>query len=90
MQEKTVVLSMDALVGEDIDYLRNKPNFSRLFERCAAVERVCTIYPSITYPAHVSILTGCRPGRHGVITNGELKTTGGATLWHLRSDLVQV
>lgn len=90
MQEKTVVLSMDALVGEDIDYLRNKPNFSRLFARCAAVERVCTIYPSITYPAHVSILTGCRPGKHGVITNGELKTTGGATRWHLRSDLVQV
>lgn len=90
MKEKTVVLSMDALVGEDIDYLRSKPYFSRLFSSCAVVERVCTVYPSITYPAHVSILTGCRPGRHGVITNGAFKTTAGATQWHLYSDLVQV
>lgn len=90
MKEKTFVLSMDAMVGEDIDYLKGKPNFSKLFARCAQVERVCTIYPSITYPAHVSIMTGCRPGKHGVITNGVLKTTGGATQWHLSSELVQV
>ncbi len=81
---------MDAMVGEDIAYLRNKPNFSRMFARCAQVEHVRTIYPSITYPAHVSILTGCRPGRHGVVTNGVLKTTGGATQWHLDSAMVQV
>lgn len=90
MKEKAFVLSMDAMVGEDLDYLREKPHFSRLFAGCAQVEQVRTIYPSITYPAHVSILTGCRPGKHGVFTNGVLKTTGGATQWHLDSSLVRV
>lgn len=90
MQEKLVILSMDAMVGEDIEYLRGKPNFSRLFRSCAQVERLQSIYPSITYPAHVSLMTGCRPGTHGVFTNGALKTTGGATAWHLYSDIVQV
>lgn len=89
MKQKTVVLSMDAMVGEDIEYLRKKPNFSRLFADCAQVGRVCTVYPSITYPAHVSIMTGCRPGRHGVVTNGEFKTTPGGTKWHLYSSAVK-
>jgi len=73
MNEKTIVLSMDAMVGEDIAHLKTKPNFSRLFEKCAQVGKMCTVYPSITYPAHVSIMTGCRPGAHGIITNGDFQ-----------------
>lgn len=68
MKEKTIVLSMDAMVSEDLAYLKTKPNFSRLFEKCAQVEKMCTVYPSITYPAHVSMMTGCRPGKHGIFT----------------------
>lgn len=90
MKQKVIVLSMDAMVGEDIEYLSNKPNFSRLFANAARVGKVCTIYPSITYPAHVSIMTGCRAGKHGVVTNGEFKTTPGGTKWHLYADAVQV
>ena len=69
MKEKTIVFSMDAMVGADIAYLKTKPNFSRLFKDRCEIGKVCTIYPSITYPAHMSIMTGCRPGKHGVITN---------------------
>ena len=69
MKRKTIVFSVDALVYEDIAYLRTKPNFSKLMVHCSGIERVCTVYPSITYPAHVSIMTGCRPGKHGVFTN---------------------
>lgn len=90
MREKTFVLSMDALVGEDVSYLWCKPNFSRIFRQCAKVNQVSTIYPSITYPAHASIITGCRPGKHGVVTNGAFKTTAGPTQWHLYSDMIKV
>lgn len=90
MKEKLFVLSMDAMVHEDVAYLLTKPNFSRLMAERAEVERVCTIYPSITYPAHVSILTGCRPGRHGVISNTEFKTVNdGIDHWHLYAGAVQ-
>lgn len=90
MKQKVIVLSMDAMVGEDVEYLKGKPNFSRLFKKSAQVGKMCTIYPSITYPAHVSIMTGCRAGKHGVFTNGEFKTTGGSTKWHLDTSCVQV
>lgn len=89
MKEKTLVLSMDALVGEDVTYLWNKPNFSNIFAQCAKVNHVKTIYPSITYPAHASIITGCCPGKHGVVTNGAFKTRVGPTDWHLYSSVIQ-
>lgn len=90
MKTKLFVLSMDAMVWEDVEYLRTKPHFSRLMAHCSGVEQVCTIYPSITYPAHVSIMTGCRAGKHGIFTNGALKTTGGATQWHYTGEGILV
>ena len=90
MKEKTIVLSMDAMVGADIAYLKTKPNFSRLFKERCEIGKVCTVYPSITYPAHMSIMTGCRPGKHGVITNLEFASDKGYPAWHLYSDILQV
>jgi hypothetical protein len=90
MKEKTIVLSMDAMVGADIAYLKTKPNFSRLFKERCEVGKVCTIYPSITYPAHMSIMTGCRPGKHGVITNLQSAVDKGYPAWHIDSSILQV
>lgn len=87
---KLVVLSMDAMVWEDVAYLLKKPHFSTLMAHMSGARKVTGIYPSITYPAHVSIITGCTPGTHGIYTNGEFKTTGGSTKWHYRSDGVKV
>ena len=89
MKEKIFVLSMDAMVGEDLEYMRTKPNFSRLFENCAQVKKMRTVYPSITYPAHVSMMTGCRPGKHGIITNDELTDYDSFPRWHLYASEVQ-
>lgn len=90
MKEKLLVYSMDALVHEDLEYLRTKPNFSRLMADCAEVEHIRTVYPSLTYPAHVSIATGCRPGKHGIISNTSFQTVNdGKVNWLLSSDLIQ-
>ena len=72
--KKIFVISIDALVREDIPYLETKPNFSRIMAARAEVTRVRTVYPALTYPAHCSIMTGCLPGIHGVIHNSGLKT----------------
>jgi len=83
---------MDAMVGEDLDYLASKPNFSRIFKNSARVGRVTTIFPSITYPAHVSMMTGCRPGKTGIYTNyvvGKKKIPGDVP-WHLDADEIRV
>lgn len=90
MKQKLFVLSMDAMVGEDIEYLKTKPNFSRLMKHCCQVEKARTIYPSITYPAHVSMITGCRAGKHGIFNNTHFRTATGHPAWHLYSSEVKV
>lgn len=71
MKKRLFVFSIDAMVQEDADYLRKKPgsHFSKFYENCSGLESVRSIYPTITYPVHVSIQTGCYPDRHGVLCN---------------------
>ena len=90
MKQRLLILSMDAMVGEDLEYLAQKPNFSRLFAHSAQVQRVCTIYPSITYPAHTAIITGCRVGKHGILDNNPWNTTGINDGWNIHYKDVQV
>lgn len=91
MKNKLFVLSIDAMVGEDLDYLATKPNFSALMAKCAKAKEVHTIYPSLTLPAHVSIMTGCRAGKTGVYTNAPLKTYDySVTKFFLYNKLVRV
>ena len=90
MNQKTIVLSVDSLVGEDLDRMKSMPNFVRLFQNAARVNEIHGIYPSLTYPAHVSMMTGCRPGKHGLFTNDEMSLTGGPVRWHYYSRAIQV
>lgn len=90
MSEKLLVLSMDALVTEDLSYLQHKPNYKKLFAHAASAGKICTVYPSITYPAHTAIITGCRPGKHGVTDNNELKTHGKPNgQWFIYADKIK-
>lgn len=68
-KQKLIVISFDALIYEDIDYLKNKPNFSWLLKNGSYVKRVKSIYPTLTYPCHTTMITGCWPDKHGVINN---------------------
>ncbi len=70
-QSRIVVFSCDAMVWEDIEYLLKKPRFKELYEKGSVVRRMRTIYPSVTYPCHTSMLTGCYPDKHGVCNNNE-------------------
>lgn len=64
-----IVVSADALVFEDLEYAKHLPMFSMLMENGAAIERVRTIYPSSTHPAHASIMSGNPTGVTSVISN---------------------
>lgn len=68
-KRRLVVMSVDAMVTEDVDKLREMPNFHRYMTGAAEIKRVRAVYPTITYPEHTSIATGVYPDRHGVIAN---------------------
>lgn len=91
MKQKLFVLSLDALVREDIPYLLNKPNFRRIMEKRAEVEEVLSVFPSVTYPAHTTLMTGCYPGKHGIYNNVPFKDyNDGKKHWYLDSRVIRV
>ena len=69
IHRRLIMISLDAVGEKDLPYLRTLPNFSRLWEQGAKCAHVKSVYPSLTYPAHTSIVTGKKPVNHGVINN---------------------
>lgn len=64
-----IVLSYDSLSSFDFEQIKNLPNFKKLLKKSFFCPYVESVYPSLTYPAHVSITTGKLPFEHGVINN---------------------
>jgi predicted AlkP superfamily pyrophosphatase or phosphodiesterase len=54
------------------------PTLRRLAERGAVARRMSAVFPSTTWPTHVSMVTGVRPDRHGVAGNHVLNRATGA------------
>ena len=53
-----VVVSVDAMVYEDLETLSKLYTFEPIWNQTARVDRVKSVYPTITYPIHTSLLTG--------------------------------
>ena len=60
------MISLDAVAQPDADRLLSLPALLALKERGVFCDNVRTIYPTITYPIHTSLLTGCYPDVHGI------------------------
>ena len=65
-KKKLIVFSADAMVTEDLEHLKKMPNYQKYLSKGCMVERVKTIYPTITYPCHTSMCTGVYPNKHGI------------------------
>lgn len=64
-----ILISFDCLSALDFPILKDLPHFQSILKNGAHVEKVETVYPSVTYACHASIVTGNYPNRHGVINN---------------------
>ena len=80
---KLVVLSIDSLFDEDMEFLKTLPNFKKLFEKASySSAGMRSVYPSFTYPAHASIMTGTTPDRHGIFHNEKLDVGNPSPDWY--------
>ena len=64
-----IVISFDAVSSKDIDKLKELDNFKYLIDNGSLIRNVESVYPSLTYPAHTTIMTGMYPKNHGIINN---------------------
>lgn len=78
------------MVYEDLDTLRRLPNFGSIWERAARVNRVRSVYPTVTYPCHVSMMTGVYPERHGIVNNEQSILLKTHTPWEMYARAIRV
>lgn len=64
-----IIISFDAVSAEDLSDLDKLVNFKYIINNGAYIKKVESVCPTLTYPAHVSIVTGKYPKNHGVIDN---------------------
>ena len=72
MGTKLIIISMDAMISEDIRVLSKHRVFQEILENGALVREVRSIYPTLTYPCHSTMVSGNLPDRHGVTANSPL------------------
>ena len=73
---KIIVISSDAMVGEDLEYFKTLPNYKKYIAGGAEIKNVSSIYPSVTFPAHVTMMTGLYPDKHRGIFQYAVNTPG--------------
>ncbi|MFD3448206.1 alkaline phosphatase family protein [Microbacteriaceae bacterium 4G12] len=84
-----IVLSFDCLSSLDFSLLQELPHFRSLIERGVYAKKVESIYPSVTYPCHATIVTGNYPVRHGVINNTLIQPGSASPDWHWHRKSIQ-
>ncbi len=90
MAKHVIVISEDAMVFEDVETLKRLPAFGKIWDKCARVNRVRSVYPSLTYPAHATMMTGVKPGRHGIVNNEVARMGEKSSDWEWFADALQV
>jgi predicted AlkP superfamily pyrophosphatase or phosphodiesterase len=78
-EKHVVLISIDGFRPEFyLDTLWYAPTLHRLVRQGVCAESVKPVYPSVTYPNHISMITGMLPNKHGIYYNrpasGKVKT----------------
>lgn len=89
LTSKMLVISLDCLSALDYPLIKTLPNFQRLFRKGSFVRDVETIYPSLTYPCHCTIITGKYPKNHGVVNNTILQPGVESPDWNWYRSAIQ-
>lgn len=84
-----VVISADAMVFEDLEILSKLSALEGIWDQTARVERVRSIYPSITYPCHCTMMSGVYPDRHGIVNNESPVMCERSSVWQFERNLVK-
>lgn len=82
LTDHLIVISFDCLASLDFPMLETLPHFKELIKNGSYCKNVKTIYPSVTYPCHATIVTGKFPIHHGIINNTLLQPGKASPDWY--------
>lgn len=89
LTDHLIVISFDCLSSKDMPLVRELPNFRKLLDGAAVCENVKSIYPSVTYPCHTSIITGNYPNRHRIVRNTLIQPGKESPDWYWQRKYIQ-
>ena len=89
MKNKLIVLSADAMVTEDLELLATLPGYKKYMRNASVVRNVRSIYPTVTFPCHVTMMTGTYPNKHGVTSNFPFVMNESPMPWNWYADIIQ-
>lgn len=67
--DNVIVVSYDAFSEDNWEMAKKQPNLSRLAGNGAYSTKLRSVYPTLTYTVHSTIVTGVYPDKHGIIHN---------------------
>ena len=80
--EHVVLISIDGF--RPVFYTESKwatVNLHQLAQKGVCCEYVRGIFPTVTYPSHTTLITGCYPAEHGVYYNTTIDSSGKPGNW---------
>jgi predicted AlkP superfamily pyrophosphatase or phosphodiesterase len=80
--EHVVIVSIDGLRPDFYLGGFDAPTLEAMVSGGAHARAVESVYPSSTYPAHASIVTGVLPAKHGIHANTVWTQSGSSRDWH--------
>lgn len=87
--KKLLIISFDGLSTLDFDYISTLPNFKRYLNKASYCKKVYSVYPTLTYPAHATIVTGKYPKNHGIINNTLLQENRKSPDWYWQRSYIK-
>jgi predicted AlkP superfamily pyrophosphatase or phosphodiesterase len=77
--KRVILVSLDGMLPDtyvhpDAHGLR-VPTLRWLVQNGAVSSGVESVFPTLTYPSHTSMVTGVNPGKHGIVSNGTFDPT---------------
>lgn len=89
--DHVVLISVDGLRPEF--YLQTQwpaPMIQQMSREGAHARGAVSVYPSVTYPSHTTIITGALPIRHGVYYNSPFEPGGATGRWYWEAEAIQL
>jgi predicted AlkP superfamily pyrophosphatase or phosphodiesterase len=89
--DHVVLISIDGLRPEFyLDDSWPAPMLQQMRREGAHATAVKSVFPSVTYPAHTTIITGAQPAAHGIYYNSPFEPRGQSGRWFWEEASIQV
>ena len=90
LAEHVILISIDGFRPDfDRDQTWPAPTLQYMKAKGAHAEGVLSVFPSVTYPAHTTIMTGVAPARHGIVYNNPFEPEGQTGRWYWEANAIQ-